>query len=187
MEDHLVHVSGKMARLCFEGCSLAYIQQTCHGRCCASSMRIGGALIAVHDLECASVKAAGGVVINGLLQTVDGRCPFQDASTFTCTVHDTAAQPLGCRVSPFKLNDNGTLVIRQRNIALCCYRKTGGIPAFKAYRSSLIAAFGDQEAARIVWLVEMGADTVLAFMPDRAFTILTGNNQARRSFKDQEA
>jgi hypothetical protein len=181
----VINVSGKMARLCFQKCTPEYIRDVCHGRCCTSHSH-GGALIAVHEFERPAVEHAGGIVIDGLLRTIAGRCPFQDPETFLCTVHGTDAQPLGCSVSPFKLNSKGTLVIRRRYVSMCCYSKGGGTPAYIAHRRSLEMVFGKAETERIVTLISQGADQVEGFPDVGVCTMLADNNQTIQEYLAKE-
>lgn len=182
-----VKVSAASARQEFHGCEPDYIKDVCHGRCCRSpqSSTGTGTMITIHPSEEAAIAAQGGVVVDGLLQPREGEqvCPFQGAEDHLCGLHGTPAKPYGCIASPFTLNDNGTLIVRNRYRQLCCYKDTREdgtqLPAYVAFRASLDLIFGEDEAARVCAHLEAGGGDLVADMPARSFAMLTENDQIK--------
>jgi DNA modification methylase len=147
-----VKISAKSARLLFEGCSPDYIRTTCHGHCCeAKDSPTGtGTMIPVSALEQPRIEALGARIVNGLIQPRPGekQCPFK-TSEGMCDLHTKGEKPFGCIASPFMLNSNDTLIIRNRYKLMNCRRKDGRTPAYKVFRASLDQFFGKKEAQRI--------------------------------------
>jgi len=175
-----VKVSAASARLRFHGCDPDYIRTTCHASCCRSSQRQGGCLVTVHPSEQAAIEQLGGVVEGGLLQPRDGEhgCPFQDADGL-CSLHDTEAKPFGCIASPFTLNTNGTLIVRNRYKSLKCYQKNQGMPAYRAFRASIDLIFGENEAQRIIDHLEAGGGDMMATPLPGAASVLLENDRIK--------
>lgn len=92
------------------------------------------------------MEARGQRVVEGRLVTPAKRCPFQTDANL-CGIHFTPDKPFGCIASPFTLNANNTLIVRNRYRLLRCY-KDGTAPAYKAFAASLTLLFGEAEAAR---------------------------------------
>ncbi len=86
----------------------------------------------------------------------------------------------GRTTSPFTLNDNGTLVVRNRYRMLCCYKDTREdgtqLPAYVAFRASLNLIFGEAEAQRIHDHLAAGGGDLVATMPSRSHTMLVDND-----------
>jgi Fe-S-cluster containining protein len=159
-----IKVSAKSCRQLFRGCDLGYMVSVCHGRCCGTAK---GATIAVLPDEAARIEGVGGKVVGGFLEnSPDGRCPFQQADGL-CAQYPH--RPWGCRLSPFTLRGT-TLVIKNRNRLLCCYKAEPSVEAYRAYRGSLDALFGEAESARIAEHLDAGGGDLVAEMPDDRFS-----------------
>ncbi len=146
-----IKVSARSARLKFIECGPVCIANGCKAKCCDAPKQPTGMLVTVHKDEQALVEAQGGVIVEGRLQPISGHtgCPFK-TSDYLCSLHGTPAKPFGCRVSPFMLNKNDTLIIRHRYIQLPCYDPKQGDFAYRTFRDSLVLIFGD----KIVELVD---------------------------------
>jgi hypothetical protein len=164
-----VVISAKWARVRFEGCSPDYIRTTCHGRCCHTSAQSDGTRIPVSDNEAAVLLGFPGVrVVDNHLRPREGEhgCPFHAADGL-CQIHMSGEKPLGCWLSPFVLR-RGKLCLRHRYVVLQCHRdfKDAGLPAYRAFASSLVRFFGPDEAARITAHLDAGGGDMVAEMLD---------------------
>lgn len=178
----VVKVSAKNARLQFAGCSPAYIANVCKARCCESSQAPAGIIVAIHACERPVIEALGGTVIGGLLQPAPGtrRCPFKQANNL-CGLHGGPDKPFGCIASPFTLNHNSTLIVRNRYKLLRCYRDGARLPAYVAFRASLDMLFGLDTAAIICAHLDGGGGDIFAPMPRRHFDAIRDNDAAKRN------
>ena len=180
-----VKISAAMARLPFIECGPACIGQTgCQGNCCKAPSKPGGCFVTVHPDEQEKIESAGAVVINGLIQPAPGRkgCPFQRNGL--CTLHGTDKKPFGCIASPFTLNKNGTLVVRQRYIVLPCGSGPGRKePAYRTFRSSLELIFGEKETERITEKLDSGSGDFKATMTRENYFKLIKNDAIKRQNK----
>ena len=79
-------------------------------------------MITIHPSEQAAIEGLGGRVIDGLLQPKTGcrKCPFKTPEHL-CGIHFSGSKPFGCIASPFTLNANDTLIVRNRYRLLKCY------------------------------------------------------------------
>lgn len=171
-----VKVSAAMLRQPFHPCSTEYIRDTCQGRCCDSP---DGAKVAIHPSEANRFAEKGATVVENFIQPDErGKCPFKTDEGF-CGVHD--AKPFGCAASPFTLNENGTLIVRNRFRRMICYKGDGAIPAYKAHPVSLRRMFGDVEAQRIIDHLDAGGDDIVGDMPAANWAVLVDNDRARGS------
>ena len=177
-----VKVSAAMARLRFNGCDPEYIKNICHASCCESSTRPTGTLITIHPTETTAIQARGGCVQDGLLIPRSGerRCPFKNSQNL-CGLHSTPAKPFGCIASPFTLNANGTLIVRNRYKLLKCYRDGRQLPAYQAFRASLILLFGEAETARITEHLDAGGGDIIASMPRIHYQKLRDNDAIKHT------
>ena len=161
-----IKFSAKMARLPFHGCEPEYIRTVCRARCCESSTAPQGVLITIGKSEEQRIRDLGGVIKDGFLQPRPGgrRCPFKTENQL-CALHSSGGKPHGCIASPFMLNGNGTLIVRNRYRLLKCF-KAGDppMPAYKAFRASLDLLFGSKEAKRISTHLDSGGGDLAAFM-----------------------
>jgi hypothetical protein len=168
-------VSGAMLRQMFHPCEANFITGTCRGRCCESS---GGIMVAVHATEQAAIEAKGATVQNGFIVADSrGLCPFKTDDGF-CGIHGRE-KPFGCQASPFTLNDNGTLIVRNRYRALKCYACEGALPAYQAHAWSLEAVLGKAEAERVSLLAAQGAEQIHATIAQREYAMLVDNDDAK--------
>ncbi len=161
-ETHQVKISSKWANHKFP-CWPKYITKNCHGRCCEGSNKIMISLlpeeaeifIEEYDLE----------VKDGLLQPdpATGKCPLKEVDgedIGLCKIHGAREKPFGCIASPFTLNSNDTLIIRNRYNMLKCHGQ--GEPAYITFRASLDLIFGEGEAARICVKLAKGSKDFMA-------------------------
>jgi hypothetical protein len=181
-----IRVSAKMARLPFNGCDPEYIKNVCRGACCRSSTQPEGTLISIHPDEVAAMEARGQRVVNGKLVTPARRCPFQNGDDHLCGIHFTPDKPFGCIASPFTLNGNDTLIVRNRYRLLKCFDDGQKIPAYRAFAASLRLVFGAEEAARITAHLDAGGDDVIAFMPEATARRMETLDAVKRAVKAGE-
>lgn len=170
-----VKVSAKEARILFHGCDTEYITTVCHGRCCTVTSRKGrggvgsipiALVVVTTDAEADALRARHGpeiVVDNVITATPDNHCPFHTGEGF-CTEH-FADKPTACHESPWTLNPNNTLIVRNRYRWLECRVKHGQMPAYKAFPDGLRRLFGADEAARITVHLDAGGGDLTAYMP----------------------
>lgn len=184
----LVKISAKSARQAFNGCDPDYIRNVCHAKCCESSTSPTGTMITVHPSEQAAIEALGGVVVNGLLQPKAGckKCPFKTGDNL-CGIHFTGSKPFGCIASPFTLNANDTMIVRNRYRLLKCYNDGRKIPAYKSFRASLDLIFGQAEAERICKHLDAGGGDITAKVSERNYAMLKENDEIKHKAKDSRA
>jgi hypothetical protein len=166
----------------FHPCTPDFIANVCHGACCRSTVDPTGIAVVVTPAEAVRLRRRGATVDDqtGRIAPQDRRCPFQDATTHLCTVH-TDDEPMGCAISPFTVNANGTLIVRNRYRLLKCFRADGAIPVAHAHRRSLDLIFGAAAATVIVNAVDRGSDATLTFpVPTRIVTMLHHKNTASK-------
>jgi Fe-S-cluster containining protein len=175
-----VRISAASARLKFNGCDPDYIRDVCHASCCRSASAPGGALVTVHPSEELKILNRGEQVKEHMIVPRDGRCPFQGKKDNLCKLHGTGDKPFGCVASPFTLNRNGTLIVRNRYKSLKCYDDGRRQPAYVAFRASLDLLFGADESARICRHLDAAGGDVTARMPVTNYRILVDNDAAKR-------
>lgn len=168
-----IKVSAASARLLFEGCTVDYITSTCKGRCCSNPRAKHGISIPTLPNERARLQALGGDIDeDGMLKAdpVTKRCKFQSEDGL-CSLHLGGDKPYVCWLSPFTINDNDTLVIKNRNKMLNCFKdkSVAKTPAYVAYIKSLEIMFGEAEARRIYDHLEAGGDDITAYMPRKNY------------------
>lgn len=150
-----VKISAAMMRQMFRPCDPDFIATTCKASCCRSTTAPGGIAVTVtDDTEARQVIDLGADVVGLSIQPVNRRCPFQ-GEDHLCQIWDTA-QPWGCQVSPFTLNANNTLIVRNRYRSLKCYRADGALPAYQAHRRALEALLGATTTAFVVTHLHAG-------------------------------
>lgn len=169
----------------FHGCTPEFIRDVCQGRCCRSpGAKTGtGTMITIHPSEVRRVERAGGVVEDGLLLPREGerQCPFQ-SDEYLCSLHGTAAKPFGCIASPFTLNENDTLIVRNRYRMLPCYKTEGAPPAYQAFAASLELIFGEATAERIKFMLALMPHRDFAvLMPERSYRMLKENDGIKKA------
>lgn len=176
-----IKVSGPMLRQMFHPCIPDYIKANCNGRCCQGTGRI---MVTIHPSETARIESLGAKVSGGFIVADErGLCPFKTEEGF-CKIHGDD-KPFGCKSSPFTLNENGTLIVRNRYRLLKCGKGDGRIPAYKAHRWSLAQIFGQPEADRIADKCESGVDAITATMPALYYAILKENDAAKHNMPTQ--
>lgn len=178
----LVKISAKSARLLFTECGPLCIEHNgCKGNCCDAPSRPTGCMVTVHDSERARLELYGVEVRDSFIQPAEGQrgCPFKRDGL--CLLHGGPDKPFGCIASPFTLNANDTLVIRNRYKMLPCYRGSGPKePAYRAFRSSLVAIFGEDQTRMICWRLDTGGDDFSANTLPGAYAMLKENDAAKR-------
>ena len=154
-----IKISAAMMRQMFRPCDPDFIAGTCKAACCRSTTAPSGIAVTVTDQdEAQRVTALGATVVGLSIQAVNKRCPFQ-GDDHLCNIWDTA-QPWGCSVSPFTLNANNTLIVRNRYRSLKCYRADGAIPAYLAHHRALEAVLGAEQAAALVAHLNAGGGDI---------------------------
>lgn len=171
-EGHKIKISAKSARQLFKACEPNYIKNVCKGSCCESSTHESGTRIAIRDFERATIEKRGGLVNDGYLQSVDKRCPFKSSENL-CSLHATNDKPFGCIASPFVLNNNGTLVIRNRYRLLKCYKDKGDVPAYKNFRPSLDLILGPYNAQVLNDHLDAGGGDIVFEIDEKIYQRLT--------------
>lgn len=169
-----IKVSSKMMRQMFKPCTAEYINANCLGRCCQGTEEIK---VTIHPTEKTKFEQLG-AQIDGEFIAADerGLCPFKDDNGL-CKIH--ADKPMGCRFSPFTLNPNNTLIVRNRYRCLKCYGGEESIPAYKAHEWSLCQVLGDKEAQRIINHLDSGGGDITAKMPCKNYAIMRDNDAAK--------
>lgn len=177
-----VKISAKSARLRFNGCEPDYIRTVCHARCCDAPTRPTGTFITIHPTEQPRIEALGATVTDGLLQPRPGcrACPFK-TEDFLCGLHGGDAKPFGCIASPFTLNANDTLIVRNRYKLLPCYDDGRQLPAYRAFSSSLVLLFGRETAATIVAHLDAGGDDLVLPMRPAIYRMLKDNDAIKHA------
>lgn len=169
-----VKISAKSANLMFTECEPNYIKNVCHASCCQSSTSKTGTSIAVTREEQDKLRGLGVQVTEGLIQPRAGekKCPFKSSESL-CSLHNTENKPFGCVASPFILNANDTLIVRNRYKLLKCYKEREGsykkLPAYKNFRFSLVTLFGAEEALRIISKLDKKSGDFYAAMPMESY------------------
>jgi hypothetical protein len=97
-----------------------------------------------------------------------------------CGLHGTDVKPFGCIASPFTLNSNGTLIVRNRYKLLRCYSDGRRLPAYVAFRASLDLILGHTEAARVCEHLAAGGGDCGASMPRANYLVLLENDTIKR-------
>lgn len=154
----------------FRPCDPDFIRDVCHAACCRSTTDPTGIAVTVTPVEIAGVIARGATVdyTTGRVNPVDRRCPFQHPETHLCNIHTTDDYPSGCLMSPFTINTNLTLIVRNRYRLLKCFKAADAVPVAIAHRASLERIFGAAATAVIIHHVTTGNDTTLHLDADPA-------------------
>jgi hypothetical protein len=178
----IVKVSAASARLMFTECGPSCIAQNgCNGNCCDAPSKPTGCLVTIHPLEQHRIERLGATVVGGMIKP-DPRnrgCPFKKGGL--CSIHDSGPKPFGCRASPFTLNRNDTLIIRNRYKMLPCYRGPGHKePAYRAFRSSLDLLFSPVVANDLVAHLDSGGGDWSWYMRMSVYTMLEDNDRAKK-------
>lgn len=179
---HIIKISSKMARLKFNGCEPDYIRDVCHARCCESSSSPTGTVITIHPTEITTIEKRGGVIKNGLLQPREGekKCPFKSPENL-CGLHFTPDKPFGCIASPFTLNKNNTLIVRNRYRLLKCYNDGNKIPAYRAFSASLKLILGEEQAQQLTEHLDNNGGDAYATITDEVYNKLVDNDKIKKN------
>lgn len=168
-----VIVSGASLRNTWQPCDPKWIcsEDGCSGRCCRSgggnsgpialpseekALRKRGAKIVAHEVQSSKERKTGNL------------CAFQ-AEDGLCTLHNTPDKPMECIVSPLRVLENGTVVIRHRFYQLKCHKAGTPVPAYEAYFASLVKLFGRSQAQRIKAEAAKGVERIEAKMDPEAY------------------
>tara|TARA_R100000049_G_C1925092_1_gene69623 strand:+ start:194 stop:718 length:525 start_codon:yes stop_codon:yes gene_type:complete len=147
-------------------CSVDYIKNVCHGRCCQGTGRI---LVSLLPEEQEYHRKMGKKVEKGLLQAnIRCVCPYKRVDGL-CDIH-YINKPFGCVVSPFKINSNNTLIMRHRYTKLKCHGT--GEPAYKKFRNSLDLLFDESEGKSICDRIEENCTNIHAYIDDEVYNEL---------------
>lgn len=184
-----IKISSKSLRQLFNGCDPDYIRNVCHARCCQSSTADTGIVVTIHPEEESAISARGGIIKNGLLQPNKGEkvCPFKNKTTHLCGLHFTPDKPFGCIASPFTLNSNDTLIVRNRYRLLKCYGdrhpSNKKIPAYKSFSASLSLIVGEDEARRISTHLDNGGGDISVSISSDVYEKLKTNDAIKKNMK----
>lgn len=174
-----IKVSLASLRQQFIPCNSEYINNTCHGRCCQGT---DGICVTIHNNERNHIKNLGGNIDdNGfLIPDSRGLCQFKNDNGF-CNIHENG-KPFGCAASPFTLNTNNTLVVRNRYRMLKCYRDEGNkLPVYEAHKFAFNSIFEANEVKRIIEAVNAGDDEFYAYISPEKYRMLVDNDMAKNN------
>jgi len=177
--DNKVKISLAFMRQKFQPCEPDYIANVCHGRCCQGSE---GLMVTVHSSEIFEDSPGNGVFCGAKVKDnfiVDeagtGICPFK--KDHLCSIHED--KPFGCKASPFTINKNNTLIIRNRYRLLKCYNTPEGVPAYIAHRWSLDQIFGREIVEEMIPHLENGTEDFYVRIPMPRYKMMIENDIAK--------
>ena len=185
-----IKISNKMMKLRFNGCEPEYIENRCHASCCDSKSTKSGCLVTIHPSEVIKMEpftkeeAFGNFkIINGIIETTEGRkgCPFKLKENSLCILHGTEYKPFGCIASPFTLNPSGTLIVRNRYKLLKCYNDGRKLPAYRAFKGSLIELFGSVVTEALTEFLDESDDDVSVEISDDVYFKLIENDIIKKN------
>ena len=170
-----INVSVKWLTKLFN-CTPKFIKDTCKGKCCQGANKI------MVSIALDEIGRHDQALIDGgkLIPDKRGLCPYKNDNGL-CNVHLTERKPWGCRVSPFTVNKNGTLIVRHRYIHMPCYGS--GEPAYEAFSPSLVMLFGLAQTGRIIKDIQSGADQVTAYMNNMRYEKLIALDNIKKGDK----
>jgi len=166
----------------FHACTADFIRDVCQARCCRSTTDPTGIAVVVTKDEAVRLRLRGAYIddATGRIAPVNRRCPFQHGKTHLCILHGTDDKPHGCIISPFTINDNDTLIVRNRYRLLPCFQADGAVPVYEAHAQSLIMLFGETNAADIAYTASQPArinDSLNLYVDDWRVAALRLKNQ----------
>lgn len=169
-----IKISIAMLKQKFHPCELGYILSKCHGRCCESA---NGIKVFIDKSEEEKFINMGAKIENNFIEPDRrGLCPFKTDDGL-CSIHED--KPMGCRFSPFTLNNNDTLIVRNRYRLLICYKCDGSIPAYQAHKWSLTQILGIEVAEKVIRHMEENDSDIIVEISEDIYNIMKNNNQAR--------
>lgn len=155
-----IKINPRSLRQPFRPCDPDFIRDVCRASCCRSSVDPSGIAHVIAPDEIQTWRDLGvEVADSGKVAAVNRRCPFQDGETHQCQIHEDPAMPKGCIISPFTINDSGTLIVRNRYRLLKCFKAEGAIPVHLAHRLSLVTLFGDEQVEHLERVMLSGDET----------------------------
>ena len=168
-----VKVSAAMMRQKFNGCDPDFITNVCHAACCRSSTGGTDIFATVTPGEEPGIISLGAVVANSKVLPRDGetQCPFIGTDSL-CTIHFTPYKPMGCIISPFQLTNRNTLVVRNRYRRLKCYNYGKKIPAYRAFRASLVLLFGEDEVTKLTKHLDDGGGDIYMSLSLKKYNVM---------------
>lgn len=172
-------VSARSCRLKFIQCGPDCIAKGCTAKCCDAPTSPTGIRVYASPAEARQLTRHGIKTVRGMIQPKPGCrvCPAK-TEAHLCGLWQQPARPFGCIASPFMLNKNGTLVVRNRYKLLPCYDKERGKPAYVTFCGSLFAIFGQVKTWALVNHLEQGGDDIYLSMDDRIHRKLVGREKA---------
>lgn len=96
-------------------------------------------------------------------------------------MHGSEDKPFGCIASPFTLNKQGTLIVRNRYRLLKCYGDEPTEPAYRVFRQSLDMLFGNEEATRLCEHLDNGGGDITGYMHRTAYEMLLENDAIKQA------
>lgn len=173
-----VKISYKYLKQLFVPCDVLYIKNECRASCCESSLK-DRIVVSILNSEKKYIESLGGVVSDGMLEVVNGKCPFKN-NIDSCSLHEKK-KPFGCVVSPFNLNKNNILIVRNRYRMFRCYRDCSikKVFVYEAHRKSLELLFGEVGFLQIKAKMEFGKDFYMS-MDDVVYERLIENEKCKK-------
>lgn len=137
-----IKISVASMKLMFHPCDVDFIRNVCHAHCCDSTQNNNKMLVTISASEQHKLNKYDVKVVDNLLQPKDNHtgCPFK--TNYLCDLHSSSDKPVGCILSPFALNKNKTLIIRNRYKNFKCFKAKGSVEVYKAFPKSLEMIFG---------------------------------------------
>jgi len=177
----IVKISNKSLLQKFAICNVDYIKTVCNGSCCNSSNKL---MVTVHDSEKDNILNNPFIKIdiegNFIKPNEKGLCPFKNEYGL-CVLHNTIYKPFGCIVSPFTLNKNNTLIVRNRYRLLKCYRiNINKTPVYIAHKFSLVKLFGESGYDEICNNMNFNRDFFI-YLDNIKYSILKDNDNFKKN------
>jgi hypothetical protein len=140
-------------------------------------------LVTISESEQYKLSKYGVKVVDNLLQPKDGHtgCPFKIDSL--CSIHNSNDKPIGCILSPFALNKNNTLIIRNRYKNFKCFKAEGSVEVYKAFPKSLEMIFGRTLLDEIIVKVNNCKDNFEVEISPLIYELLVENESLKKSNK----
>jgi DNA modification methylase len=152
-----IKISPAYLKRMFHPCTENFIKNICFAKCCESSDKNKGVIVPIYLTEQEKIiKLGGGIVDNLLTPNENNKCPFKRNDNL-CSLHDNNNKPFGCIISPFTINNNDTLIVRNRYRLLKCYKvKEGKLPIYETHKQSLQFLFGNVQTDKIIKYIKDG-------------------------------